>query len=113
MKERTIILKDINFFRGEMEDCSFRADTKRGNTLKKKYDISIKALEYIEGNPDEAYCRQQLALIEAKYYPLYWANPYLDHRGNPEMKKKFEKYERGNELPKLRQQIKFLNYILE
>lgn len=113
MKERSIILKDIREFGSVMEDCVLTSDIKKGNATKKKRDMSLKALEYIESNPCEDYCRQQLAIVEAKYFPLYWANPYLDHKGNPEMKKKFYKYERENELPKLRDQIKFLKYILE
>lgn len=113
MKKREVILKDIKSFSEKMEGCSLTGDTKHGKAVKKMLDLSLKALEYIEGCPCESYCRHQLAIVEAKYFPLYWANPYLDHCGNPEMKKKFDKYERENELPKLRLQIKFLKYILE
>lgn len=113
MKQRENILKDIIGFESTMEYCARTLNKKMGNATKKNRDMALKALEYIESEPVESYCKQQLAIVEAKYFPLYWANPYLGHCGNPEMKKKFDKYERENELPKLRQQIKFLNYILE
>lgn len=111
MKTLTEMKRDRLNLLEEAENLHAVEYRKKITSIKKRLKFINKAIFYIECIPQSEYCHGSLNGLKEKYKRLYSGNPYLATK-NPEESKKSKKYEAEHELPKIREQIKFLKYIL-
>lgn len=113
MKTIQQIKNEIRDLEALMEQCARSGES--GKAWIKKRTMALKALQFLELAPDstEEYLSGVLATVSEKYYPLYYANPHLDHKGNPYKKRLHDAYEKQHGVKALREKKTFIEYILE
>lgn len=111
MKTLTEMKRDYSNLLEEAKNLDSIEEKRKLTLIKKRLKLINKAIFYIECLPYSEYCHGELNALKEKYKRLYGSNPYLATK-KPEESKKSKKYEAEHELPKIREQIKFLKYIL-
>lgn len=81
------------------------------NNVKKRLQFLRNAIFYLESCPQAEYITGSLRGLKDRYNRLREECPFLDAK-NPELKKLLKEWQKENGYNKIKNQIKFLSYIL-
>lgn len=119
MKTLIDVKKEIENIKWDIGQMCKVDDKAKINRLKKRVAWLNQVILYLEKEPDAEYLRKtKLRLIvsidaHTKVGPLDNRNQLIDRATtNPELKKEIVKYDRESGIKKMKDQIRFINYIL-